>query len=104
MTWSRARPVLVLATVGIGLCCGDAVGKAEEASPLQLETKIPLGDVKGRIDHLAVDLERHRLLVAALGNGSLEVVDLEAKRVDRSVHAHKNSDDNHGHDREASHR
>jgi hypothetical protein len=85
MTWKHARLVLVLATVAVGLCCGDAVGKTEEVSPLQLETKIPLGDVKGRIDHMAVDLARHRLFVAALGNGSLEVVDLDARRVERSV-------------------
>jgi DNA-binding beta-propeller fold protein YncE len=75
----------VLATIAVGFCCGNTVAKAEEASPLQLETKIPLGDVKGRIDHMAVDPARHRLLVAALGNGTLEVIDLEAKRVDHSV-------------------
>jgi hypothetical protein len=31
-----------------------------------LETKIPLGDVRGRIDHLGVDLKRPRLFVAEL--------------------------------------
>ena len=50
-----------------------------------LEAKIPLGDVRGRIDHMAVDLARHRLFVAALGNDSLAVVDLEAKRLDRLI-------------------
>ena len=53
--------------------------------PLQLEAKIPLGDVRGRIDHMAVDLARRRLFVAALGNDSLAVVDLEAKRLDRLI-------------------
>jgi DNA-binding beta-propeller fold protein YncE len=43
---------------------------------LTLEAKIPLGDVRGRIDHLAVDLARRRLFIAELGNGSLGVVDL----------------------------
>ncbi len=85
MTLDRMRSVLALAAVAVAVCCGDAVGKAEEVSSLQLETRIPLGDVKGRIDHMAVDLARHRLFVAALGNGSLEVVDLEAKRVDHHV-------------------
>lgn len=50
------------------------------APPLVLEAKIPLGAVGGRIDHLAVDLKRKRLLVAELGNDSLGVVDLAAGR------------------------
>ena len=33
--------------------------------------------MRGRIDHLAIDLARHRLFVAELGNGSLGMVDLE---------------------------
>ena len=31
---------------------------------LQLEATIPLGDVRGRIDHMAADPDRHRLFVA----------------------------------------
>lgn len=50
-------------------------------APLQVEARIPLGDVRGRIDHLAVDLARRRLFVAELGNGSLGVVDLNARSV-----------------------
>jgi hypothetical protein len=46
--------------------------------PLALEAKIPLGAVKGRIDHFAVDLARQRLFVAELGNDSIGVIDLEA--------------------------
>jgi hypothetical protein len=62
-----------------------AAGEGAEVPPLQLETKIPLGDVRGRIDHMAVDVARHRLFVAALGNDSLAVVDLEAKCLDRNI-------------------
>jgi DNA-binding beta-propeller fold protein YncE len=43
---------------------------------LTLEKKIPLGAVSGRIDHLAVDLDRRRLFVAELGNDTVGVVDL----------------------------
>jgi hypothetical protein len=50
-------------------------------APLRLEGKIPLGPVRGRIDHMAIDAERHRLFVAELGNGSIGVVDLEARKV-----------------------
>src|SRR5260370_42212596 len=49
--------------------------------PLQLEGKIPLGAVRGRIDHMAFDLERRRLFVAELGNDSVGVVDLDARKV-----------------------
>src|SRR5271163_3720028 len=55
------------------------------APPLVLETKIPLGDVSGRIDHLGVDLKRQRLFVAELGNDSLGVVDLAAAKVLRTI-------------------
>jgi hypothetical protein len=36
--------------------------------PLVLERRIALHDVRGRIDHMAIDLARKRLLVAELGN------------------------------------
>jgi DNA-binding beta-propeller fold protein YncE len=49
--------------------------------PLQLERKIILGNVGGRIDHMAVDLAHHRLFVAELGNDSVGVVDLDAQKV-----------------------
>jgi DNA-binding beta-propeller fold protein YncE len=62
-----------------------AAGENAEAPALQLEAKIPLGDVRGRIDHMAVDLQRHRLFVAALGNDGLAVVDLQAQRLDRLI-------------------
>jgi DNA-binding beta-propeller fold protein YncE len=46
---------------------------------------IPLPGVSGRIDHLAIDLEGKRLFVAALGNGTLEVVDLRQGKRIRSI-------------------
>lgn len=44
---------------------------------LRLTGSIPLPRVRGRIDHMAVDLEGQRLFVAALGNNTVEVVDLK---------------------------
>lgn len=58
---------------------------AGDKAPLQLETKIPLGDVRGRIDHLAVDLKRQRLFVAELGNDSVGVVDLVARSLLKAI-------------------
>src|SRR6266550_391228 len=54
-------------------------------SSLQLETKIPLGDVKGRIDHMAIDLPRRRLFVAELGNDTVGVVDLNEQKVQHVI-------------------
>ena len=54
-------------------------------APLVLETKIPLGQVSGRIDHLAIDAKRQRLFVAELDNNSLGVVDLAAGKVLHTV-------------------
>lgn len=54
-------------------------------APLALETKIPLGQVSGRIDHLGIDVKRQRLFVAELGNNSLGVVDLAAGKLLRRV-------------------
>lgn len=52
-----------------------------ESLPLRLEAKIPLGDVEGRIDHMAIDLARQRLFIAELGNDSVSVVDLKDRKV-----------------------
>ena len=57
------------------------VGSADAQAPLTLEAKIPLGEVNGRIDHLAIDLGRHRLFVAELGNDSVGVVDLDQRKI-----------------------
>jgi hypothetical protein len=58
----------------LGSLASTTAARAEEA--LSLEGKIALPGVSGRIDHMAVDLARKRLLVAELGNGTLDVVDL----------------------------
>jgi hypothetical protein len=50
-------------------------------APLVLERAIALEHVGGRIDHMAVDLGRRRLIVAELGNGTVEIIDLDAGRV-----------------------
>jgi DNA-binding beta-propeller fold protein YncE len=52
-----------------------------ERATLTIEAKIPLGDVRGRIDHLAIDHARQRLFVAELGNNSLSIVDLKGQKV-----------------------
>lgn len=67
---------LALAYAAIGIAVSITATAAPLPAPFVLEGKIPLGSIRGRIDHLAVDLGRHRLFVAELGNDSLGVVDL----------------------------
>jgi DNA-binding beta-propeller fold protein YncE len=55
------------------------------AAPLTPVAEIPLPDVNGRIDHFGVDLAGQRLFVAALGNDTVEVIDLKANRHLRSL-------------------
>jgi hypothetical protein len=57
---------------------GYAANAEENSAPLVLERTIPLEQVSGRIDHLALDLKRNRLMVAELGNASVDVVDLSS--------------------------
>ena len=52
---------------------------------LRLVQTISMPNVKGRIDHMEVDLESKRLFIAAVENGSMEVVDLGAGKWTRSV-------------------
>jgi len=69
----------------VALALAAACIPARAAEPLQLEAKIPLGKVEGRIDHMAIDLARRRLFVAELGNDSVGVVDLDARKVVQRV-------------------
>jgi YVTN family beta-propeller protein len=61
------------------LAISATTASSAENTPMQLETKIPLGNVAGRIDHLAIDAKRGHLFIAELGNNTVGVVD-PAKR------------------------
>ena len=58
---------------------------AQRSAPLRLEKTISLPDVQGRIDHMSVDTKNERLFVAALGNNTLEVIDLKAGKRAHSI-------------------
>ena len=65
----------------LGLSVLFAMGQTQQApQPLKLVQKIPLPAVKGRIDHISVDLQGKRLFLAALGNGTMEVIDLASAK------------------------
>src|SRR6202051_1365140 len=57
----------------------------QEKEPLRLVQTIPMPNVKGRIDHMDVDVKSNRLFVAGLENGSVEVADLGAGKWSKSI-------------------
>jgi DNA-binding beta-propeller fold protein YncE len=65
----------------------NAVAQApsREILPLQLEEQIPVPGVAGRLDHFTADVKRKRLFVSALGNNTVEVIDVFAGRVIHSI-------------------
>src|SRR6266481_3624043 len=77
------RPSLTALTAALAMLgtVSDTFAQPAEMAPLQLEAKILLGDVRGRIDHMAVDLKRQRLFVAELGIDSVGIVDLANRKV-----------------------
>jgi DNA-binding beta-propeller fold protein YncE len=87
--WVSLCVVISVAAVAL-LCSGQndisaAAGKGREVMPLQLEEQIPAPSVAGRIDHFSADAKRKRLFVSALGNNSVEVVDVFAGKVVHSI-------------------
>ncbi len=82
---ARGLPSVSAVFLAAGLIWPTASPAQIVGAPLLLETKIPLGRVSGRIDHLGIDVKRRRLFVAELGNNSLGVVDLAAGKVLRTI-------------------
>jgi DNA-binding beta-propeller fold protein YncE len=62
-------------------------GSARERpkQPLRLVQTISMPNVKGRLDHMDVDVTGKRLFVAGLENGTFEVLDLRAGKWIRSI-------------------
>ena len=75
--WSIFVALLSVALAG--------VARAQSESALRMEARIPLLNVMGRIDHLSADLAHGRLFVAALGNHTVEVVDVRTGQVVRTL-------------------
>ena len=81
MSNRRARCACVI----VMLLTGAWLAPAQSPSPLRLERTIPLPGVKGRIDHLSFDADNQRLFVAALGNNTVEVIDLKSGKVIHTI-------------------
>ncbi len=80
------RSRIVVSTISLIFIGGTAgTAHAQGTQPLRLAQTIPMPNVKGRIDHMDVDVKGKRLFVAGLENGSLEVVDLQAAKWVKSI-------------------
>jgi DNA-binding beta-propeller fold protein YncE len=79
MKWMSLRSLLVIAVAVL------ATAAVPADQPLVFLKSIPLPAVEGRIDHLTVSRDHTRLFVAALGNNTLEVLDLTTGQHLRSV-------------------
>ena len=71
---------LALTTAVVGVPVPTVLAVDGTSPPLVLEATIPLEGVAGRIDHMAIDLDKRRLVVAELGNNTVDVIDLETRR------------------------
>lgn len=66
-------------------CASPSENDYMEKDRLNLIAQIPLPGVSGRIDHIAYDSLNHLAFIAALGNNTIEVVNIETKQVIHSI-------------------
>jgi DNA-binding beta-propeller fold protein YncE len=80
------QSIIALASSALSFILASTGSSAAQASgPLRLVGTVALPNVSGRIDHLSADVRGHRLFISALGNHSVEVVDLAAGKWLRSL-------------------
>lgn len=81
--WFTLCAIGMLAILSVGNL--EAQTPARTILPLQLEEQIPVPGVAGRLDHFTADAKRKRLFVSALGNNTVEVIDVFAGKVMHSI-------------------
>jgi hypothetical protein len=86
------KQLLILCCLGL-LAVPFIPAYGQDKPILRLVQTIPLSGVNGRLDYMAVDLEKKRLFVAAVTNGTLEVLDLGARKVINSIPGIKDAQD-----------
>jgi DNA-binding beta-propeller fold protein YncE len=75
------RVVLLSALTVAAIAAVESASAQSTDAALRIEAKIPLGEVRGRIDHMAADIDRRRLFVAELGNNTVGIVDVGQVKV-----------------------
>ncbi len=84
-TMNRISKICLVAASVLIAYSGVAFSQEGGKQPLRLVQTIPLPNVKGRLDHIDVDVKGNRLFVAGLENGTFEVVDLKAGKWLQSI-------------------
>src|SRR6059036_2659856 len=77
--------VVLVAFQPLGPQPGSTTTSGTNQPILSLIQTIQIQNVAGRIDHMDIDVQGHRLFVAALGNNSVFVVDLASGKLTRSI-------------------
>src|SRR5256714_2210123 len=80
MNSSLLRSALVVAS------CGCIIAAHAQEKTLKLKQTIPLPGVEGGIDHFDLDASGERLFVCALGNNTVEGLDLRKGERTHSIH------------------
>jgi len=78
----------ILVFLIIMLCNGFSECKGQKefgTNLLQADKQIPLPGIKGRIDHMDINLKDQVVYIAALGNNSVEAVDLRNNKIIHSI-------------------
>ena len=80
------KSVLAVGVVALSAVLGLSAAQATPmGAPLRLVGTIALPHVRGRIDHFSADISGRRLFVSALGNHTVEVVDIRSDKLRQSV-------------------
>jgi YVTN family beta-propeller protein len=85
---SQLKVILAITLLGNLNFLQSAIGQVKNSNvnaPLKLSATITLPGVAGRIDHLAFVPKNQTIFVAALGNNTVEVVDLKSNKVVHSI-------------------
>ena len=67
----------IMNQAGLALLLLGAVVYAQPPKAVTWNGKIELPNVEGRIDHFSADVKGHRLFLSALGNHTVEVLDIQ---------------------------
>ncbi|HVB03696.1 MAG TPA: hypothetical protein VNE41_08245 [Chitinophagaceae bacterium] len=80
-------PIKAIALLWAGLNCLSSCSGQQTfgTNLLRVVRMIPLTGIKGRIDHLDINLATRVVYISALGNNSLEEVDLRTGKLIRSI-------------------
>ncbi len=78
------RWVAACLSLGFSVFCSGT----PRAVSIEFVQSVPMPGVSGRIDHLALNENKHLLYVAALGNDSVEVLNLDTSKSMRSLRGH----------------